>query len=293
LSNHINVTPIYAMSDTAPEPSERFLLDNYLGDRRNDALRPSGSGSKGAGTSSLEIDLLTFTDPDFDMTADYLDDVQAITNPYPNDAGLQRLLDLAKSETLLLQEVWLAKGGVSLHRENGGASMELSASGSTSFGQGIVVAETGSELTFSLELVAMANSNDTLVVSLDGIQLSSFRLGDLALNQTFNVSLLPVADLLGVLTFTLNGDAANPSIVRIDNMSIDPTSEVLPKIRMDRLANGSFKLFPEPAASMGQFDMSRDLRSWNQVSPMGTNVTDLIMDPDPAGKPFFRFRVSP
>ncbi|MEP1079566.1 Ig-like domain-containing protein [Leptolyngbya sp. PL-A3] len=241
VSNHLNITDYYTYSDIRSNPD--YILDNYVGAQRNIANRSmaralsfDSSSSPSAESASVlaESTLSTnnsnfgnFSDGSFEELGNLQQQIASITFPIIDDPAIQNWITRIQDTSQLVSYIWDVNGDVQLIRDGNNTLIELRQTDNTSLGQLLNLNSSPISLGFDLS-VASAGVGDRLQVLFQGNVLQEYVLADLSASNNYSVSLVGLGSQSGDLTFQLTGPTDNPSVIRLDNLTVLESSSLAP-----------------------------------------------------------------
>ena len=230
LSDHLNVTPLYTESGDRPILSERYILDNYVGQNRTAAtpaplVCPASSSITATATAATNPEFANFADGDFEESGDFWQQFSALEIPVTDSTVAQAWLEMVDTPARALDLFWETSGEVELVVDGANALVEMTQADDTSLGQIVILEDNAQAIQFDLS-VTSTGAGDVLEVLFNDQVLDTLDLKVLSTQQQHFVSLGDHSGDYGVIEFRLGGPEDSPSVVRLDNISI--SSELPP-----------------------------------------------------------------
>jgi hypothetical protein len=225
LTDHLNITPYYIISDKPSNP-DKYILNDYqyvISSLSNDSLSSLSSDTvstfAAAAISDSDNNYGDFADGTFEELGSLQQQVASTIFPVIDDAAVQNWIAQIKDPAQLVSSIWDVSGNVKLVREGSNTLIELSQTNDTSLGQLLNLSDNPKSLEFDLSISAVG-ADDKIQVVFKGNTLKEFVLGSLPANGRYSVPLSGLGFQSGKLTFRLIGPTDAPSTVRLDNLSV-------------------------------------------------------------------------
>ncbi len=249
-SVHTNITSIYLQSgDRDPDtkefirqPSERYILDNFIGNLRSMAIPIGGIASSSpnivqstpllnskkynqlkstprANPENIDISA-EFVDGGFEQVRGVHNEMQSIAKETTGSELIDAWFQSMSSQKSVLSSRWELSGNVQLIIETDNALVELTQTHSTSIGQNIRLDHSYSSVNFDYSMESPGIDDKLQVVFNDQI-IDEFMISDLSPNGSITTPSQCLKSF-GKLEFKITGPIDNPAVIRIDNIVINP-----------------------------------------------------------------------
>lgn len=237
-SDHLTVTEDYFRYWQKYPADQQHILDNYLGRNRFRGAEgvneeplaagafdatPCPSSPSGEGEEAREplpgFEVHDFADGGFEQLGNRLSDLGAIPDLQDVEPFVRIWAEIARDPAFVLSSVWDVEGDVQIVSDASGYLAQLTQTENTSLGQYVLLDPTSDQLDFELTVID-AGPGDKLEIFVDDTAVQAIDLTMSGANGRHSVDISGYASQAARLTLRMTGPAAEPAVVRLDDLSV-------------------------------------------------------------------------
>jgi hypothetical protein len=228
LDGRAGIVELYKTTDDDNLPqSQRYILDNYVGQHRSEMSEPvpairaaeADQPPRKIPATAIPLEYKMLVDGTFEDVGSLKAEADGLPIDLVDDDFLRFWMTVARDEASLISAVWDASGDLQLVQSDQNWWLQMTASDSAEIGQLVVLDRETQHIDFDLKIVNVS-PGDRLEIRYDDLVVTELELSTLAEHSRPLIEIQRPTSQSGRLSVRLVGNAMSPAIVQIDNLRV-------------------------------------------------------------------------